>query len=169
MEIELNEFINRFPKINQFGKITTIQEFENLSPKIKSLLPEWLLNLMQKYPLAGAEIGIPYNFGQEEFIGKPSSELPILNITINDLKTIEEYTLNLFPGYILASHNYICIAIDNDATQEGIFINIKETNPKLFLVFHDFGNTPKGLITNAEILLDRFSDLFKVGVIGNNY
>ncbi len=167
MEYEVIEFIKNYPQIKKLGSKITNQEVEQLNPKIKSVIPKWYIDLLQKYPIAGVDIGIPYDYGQEEFIGKPLSQLPILNITINDLKTIEDYSLNYFPGCYLLSKKYICIAKDNDCTQEGIYINVTEPDPKFLLVFHDLGSTTKALIRNAEILLDKFSDLFKIGVVEN--
>ncbi|MCU0430928.1 MAG: hypothetical protein MUF42_13270 [Cytophagaceae bacterium] len=145
------------------GRLTTLEEFENLDKKILKTIPDWYKIILMEFPLVDLEIGIPNDFGDEELKGLPFNELPLLGLTFISVKAIEDNTLNYFPDVKLINFNYLRIAEDKYGTQEGIYINYKSSDPEVRLIFHDFGNTGKEVLKKSELLLDRFSDIFKFG------
>lgn len=169
MDDAIRKYLKEFFSVNANAidstqKITK-NRFDVLDNRVKEFIPDWYKELLSDYPISKLEIQIPFDFGQPEFIGKPIDELPLLSITMNDLDEINEEMIKYFPGNELIKINYLCIAIDNDSTQEGIYINTLELNPPLLLVFHDLGKSASELIENAAVLLNQFSDLFKYGKI----
>lgn len=163
----IQDFIKRYPQIFEIGELTSTTDFDNLNPDLIKKLPIWYSELLRTFPIAGAEIGIPNDFGQSNLKGLPLKELPILTITMNDLATLEQETIECFPGCELIKVGYLCVAKDEQTTHEGIYIDLKIEDSPLFLVYHDLGETNLELIKNAEKLLDKFSDLFKLGKIEN--
>jgi hypothetical protein len=108
-------------------------------------------------------VGIPNDFGDEELIGRPLEELPLMGLTFISVERIRYCSLNLLPDYELIRMNHIRIAEDKFGTQEGIYIDSKEDNPAVKLVFHDFGESGRDVLREAEILLKSFTDIFKYG------
>ncbi len=86
-------------------------------------------------------------------------------IRIHDVETLQRENLEAFPGFELILDGYVCIAQDIESTGEGVYIHQTENDPKVLLVFHDYGETTAELIDNAETLLPRFSDLFRLGKV----
>ena len=161
----VDQFLTKYPEVKESGRKTTPKEVKDLDANLKSLIPQWYIELLKKYPLVDAEIGLPFDFGQPDLKGKPTEELPLLAVSINDLATLEEEALESFPGCELIENGFICIGKDQYSTGEGIYINAKDDNPALYLVFHDMGETPEELIDNAHKLTDSFIELFTVGKI----
>lgn len=159
----IEKYLTDNPPATNEGQVTDRSEFEKIDKRILKSIPAWYRDILTEYPLAGLEIGIPNNFGDKELIGKPFEELPLMGLTFIPVKQIEYSSLNLFPDHELIDLGYIRIAEDKFGTQEGIYINIKEENPSLKLVFHDFGETGKEVLKQAEVLLDNFTDIFKYG------
>lgn len=159
----IDKFFSDNPASRSLGQRTDKEEFDKLDKKVLKNLPDWYRKILIDYPLAGLEIGIPNDFGDEELIGKPLEELPLMGLTFIPVKRIEYSALNLFPDHELIDLNHIRIAEDKFGTQEGIYINSKEDNPSIKLVFHDLGETGKEVLSEAEILLKTFTDIFKYG------
>lgn len=159
----IEKYLTDNPASTNEGQVTDRSEFEKIDKRILKSIPTWYRDILTNYPLAGLEIGIPNNFGDKELIGKPFEELPLMGLTFIPVKQIEYSSLNLFPDYELIDLGYIRIAEDKFGTQEGIYINVKEENPSIKLVFHDFGETGKEVLKQAEVLLDNFTDIFKYG------
>lgn len=151
------------PASRQLGQRTDMKEFDKLDKKVLNNLPDWYRRILIDYPLAGLEIGIPNDFGDEELVGKPMEELPLMGLTFLSVERIEYCTLKLFPDYELIDLNHIRIAEDEFGTQEGIYINSKESDPSVRLIFHDFGETGKEVLKESELLLEKFTDIFRYG------
>lgn len=151
------------PTSKDEGQATHADEFEKINKKVSNSIPTWYRDALINYPLVGLEVGIPNDFGDEELIGKPLNELPLMGLTFIPVERIEYCSLNLFPDHELIDLGHIRIAEDKFGTQEGIYINVKEENPSIKLVFHDFGETGKEVLKHAEILLDNFTDIFRYG------
>jgi hypothetical protein len=163
----IKDFIDRHPSIDRSGKVTARNELAKFDLKWTMLLPTWYIDLLTTYPIAGAEITVPFHFGQLDLKAKPIEGLPRLTITMNDLSTTYRESVSAFPGCELISDKYLCIARDEFTTGEGIYINLAEDDPGMVLVFHDKGKSNEELIRSAEKILDRFSDLFRIGEIEN--
>ncbi|WP_187696347.1 hypothetical protein, partial [Xanthovirga aplysinae] len=127
----IKSFIYKYPEMNELGYTVKQVDFEQIDSRINSIIPDWYKEIIEEYPIIGLEIGIPYDFGQEELKGLPFKELPLLSISFNDLETIQDETLECFPGSELISEGYLCIAKDEYSTGEGIYININEEDPKV--------------------------------------
>ena len=151
------------PTSKKEGQITDRSEFEKVNKKVLKNIPTWYRDILTSYPLVGLEVGIPNDFGDEALIGKPFEELPLMGLTFIPVKRIEHCSLNLFPDHELIDLGHVRIAEDKFGTQEGIYIDINEDNPSVKLVFHDFGETGKDVLKQAEILMDNFTDIFKYG------
>lgn len=145
------------------GRLTDKVEFEMISKKVLKNIPEWYKEILLLYPLVDLEIGVPNDFGDEELKGKPMEELPLMGMTFISVKEIEENALNYFPDFELIDLNYIRIAEDKYGTQEGIYINCRENDPSVLLIFHDFGETGKEVLNESELLLEKFTDIFRYG------
>jgi len=145
------------------GRLCTTEEWRALSWKVRRVVPDWYKELTLRYPLAGAHVGIPNNFGLERFVRKPDSERPLLNILLYTPEEIAASLLNHWPGVAMRKAGYWCIGYDYSATQETIFLNKRLSNPALEMVFHDFGETVPELLNSADKLLPNISDLFKIG------
>ena len=149
------------------GKYTTLSEIEKYEVYLGKIVPRWYKELLILFPISELIIGIPNDFGQEEFIWKKLEELPKLCITFNSYPEIYKETFDYFPGCELRNANYLCIAKDNDTTQEGIYIDITNEDPSIQIVFHDIGETTNELIMHSETLLEKFSDIFSIGILGD--
>jgi hypothetical protein len=145
------------------GRLTDKIEFEKINRKILKKIPEWYKEILMKYPLVNLEIGVPNDFGDEELKGKPFKELPLMGLTFISAKEIENYALNHFPDYELIALDYIRIAEDKFGTQQGVYINSRENDPSVRLIFHDFGETGKEVLKESELLLEKFTDIFRYG------
>ena len=145
------------------GRRTDKSEFEKINTKVLTTLPTWYKDILITYPLVDLEIGIPNDFGDEDLKGKPMSELPLMGLTFISVKEIENRTLKFYPDIKLIDLNFIRIAEDKFGTQEGIFINASEDDPSIRLVFHDMGNTARDVMNASEMLLERFTDIFRYG------
>ncbi|MFY0602054.1 MAG: hypothetical protein JXR03_20435 [Cyclobacteriaceae bacterium] len=157
----IDQFYVANPEAYQLGRLTTTEEIKSISWKVKRRITKWYLELLSKYPLVDLEIGIPNDHGDETLIGKPVEELPLTGITFISTAEIERHALNIFPDYELLRMKIIRIAEDKFVTQEGVFMNGKQDNPELRLVFHDFGETGKEVYSEAETLMNSFTDMFK--------
>jgi len=163
----LNDLIEKYlldnPTSRNEGRVTESSELEKVDKRVLNSIPAWYSDLLTKYPLVGLEVGIPNDFGDEELIGKPFEELPLMGLTFVSVKRMEYCALNLFPDYDLIDLGYIRIAEDKFGTQEGIYIYIKEENPPIKLAFHDSGETGEEVLEQADVLLNNFTDIFKFG------
>jgi hypothetical protein len=151
------------PTSKNEGQLTNKSEFEKVDKKVLKCIPSWYSDILISYPLVGLEVGIPNDFGDKELLGKPLHELPLMGLTFISVGRIEYCSLNLFPDHKLIDLGHIRIAEDKFGTQEGIYIDIKEDNPSIKLVWHDLGETGKEVLKQAEILMENFTDIFKYG------
>ena len=122
---KINQFVEQFfvdfPEAKEDGRTTDPAEFKQLPGRIRKRIPDWYQNLLINYPIAGVEMGIPNDFGQEGLIGKPIEKLPLMEITMNDISEVGHYGTELFPGFELIKDKYICFAKDEFSTGEGVF------------------------------------------------
>lgn len=91
-----------------------------------------------------------------------------MEINFHSVDKISELTDSTFPFNLLFRKHFIGIAEDQNNTGEGIFINAKQDNPNILMIFHDMGESSKELIGNAEQLTNSFTDLFDFGKLPNN-
>ena len=159
----VDKYFGDNPEARDKGRITEKTEFENINTKVLKNIPDWYRDILMSYPLVNQEIGIPNDFGQEEYIGKPFGELPLMGLTFISVKEIEYHALQIFPDCELLDIGCIRIAEDKFSTQEGVFINSREENPSVYLLMHDFGDSGKEVLKNSIKLLDKFSDIFYYG------
>lgn len=162
LETLIQKFYENHPDTPKPGRLTSPEEFKNISKKVLKRIPEWYKNLLLKYPLAEAEIWIPNDQGDEEFIAKPLEELPLMRMTFSTISEVADNALNIFPDYALLKYKIIKIAVDG-ASQEGIFIDTRLSDPEVRLVFHDFGETGREVWAESELLLEKFSEIFIYG------
>ncbi len=147
---------------NLKGNKTSLKKFDNLDKTLKCVLPEWYIEFLTKYPVANIEIGVPFNYGWDSLKGKSREELPLMEIFINDIETIEECAVELFPGFELIKGNYLCIALPNPDEGDGFYINVKEENPKVIYVYHDCGESIEELIENGQLIANSFLDFLNI-------
>lgn len=165
---EVQKFFDRYPSARNFGKFTTPEEIEALPKQIRSAIPTWYKNLLLQFPIANLPLGIPNDFGQPLLKGRPLDQLPLMEITFYSVDEIVDMSDSIFPNYLLFKKKIIGIAEDQGSTGEGIFIDSKEDNPAVTLIFHDMGESLKELIKNGTRLTDNFSDLFRLGKLTND-
>jgi hypothetical protein len=144
------------------GRLTNKEEFLKLDPGVLKNIPGWYQDILVNFPLVGLEVGIPNDFGDEELIGRPREELPLMGLTFISVERMAYCTLNLYPDVELVKLNHIRIAEDRFGTQQGIYIDFTEDDPSPKLVFHIF-DTGRDALDEAEILLPTFTDIFKYG------
>lgn len=164
----VEQLFKNYPEFHGEGRLIKLEEFNTLPRIVRNHVPDWYKELLSTFPLAGLEIGIPNGFGQDELIGKPIEKLPLMEVKINDISEIKEFSTEIFPGYQLIKDRYICFARDDFSTGEGIYFDGKEVNPAINLIFHDIGETNKELLKNAIVLTNCFTDLFRYGKVSNS-
>ena len=160
-----HSFVSRNPRINEAGRITSIDEFNQIPNEISEKIPNWYKDLLLKFPIANAQIGLPHDYGQDELKLLKQEDQPSLVLTFLNPKQIAHYVANTFPAYQLIEDGFLCVAIDEMTTQEGVFIDVTSNDPKLLLIFHDMGETNTELLKCSEVVLDKFSDMFILGRI----
>jgi len=161
----IDKYFSDNPEARDKGRTTLRTEFENINKKVLRNIPDWYKDILMSYPLVDLEIGIPNDFGQEEYIGKPFEELPLMGLTFISVKRTEYVALNIFPDCELLDLGYLRIAEDKFSTQEGVFINTRDEDPSVHLLFHDFGDNGKEVLESSEKLLDKFTDIFHYGKV----
>lgn len=165
---EVQNFFERFPSAKNFGKLTTSEEIKALPKQIKSAIPTWYKDLLLQFPIANLPLGIPTDFGQPLLKGRSLEQLPLMEITFYPIDEIVEMSDTFFPNYLLFKKKVIGIAEDHESTGEGIFIDTKDNNPPVIMIFHDMGESLKDLLRNGIRLADTFSDLFRFGRLTND-
>jgi hypothetical protein len=158
-------FISRNPRINETGQITSIDEFKQIPSHVRERIPDWYKKLLLNFPIAKAEIGLPNDYGQEELKLLKQEDQPSFVITFLSLEQIVFEVANTFPACQLIDDGFLCVAIDEMTTQEGVYIDITVDDPKLLLIFHDMGESNSELLSNGDVLAPKFSDLFILGRI----
>jgi hypothetical protein len=165
---EIQRFFERYPSARNFGKLTTPDEIEALPKQIRRAIPTWYKDILLQFPIAHLPLGIPNDFGQPLLKGKSLDQLPLMEITFYSVDEIVEMSDSIFPNYLLFKKKIIGIAEDQGSTGEGIYIDSKENNPPVTMIFHDMGESLKELIENGIKLADNFSDLFRLGKLTND-
>jgi hypothetical protein len=166
LKLEIENFYKFYPEAQQLGRLTKQEEFLSVNKTVIKRIPEWYKDILFEYPLTDLEIGIPNDYGDEKFIGKPFEELPLMNMKFLSIEEIANNAFNTFPDYELL-HNGVLRIGDDISTGEGIFICTKQKNPEVRLIFHDFGDTGKEVLSESELLLKNFTDIFKYGKLPN--
>jgi len=165
---EVQQFFERYPSARDFGKLTTPEEIEALPKQIRTAIPTWYKDLLLQFPIANLPLGIPNDFGHALLKGRPLEQLPLMEITFYSIGEIVEMSDTIFPNYLLFKKKIIGIAEDQGSTGEGIFIDTKDNNPPVTMIFHDMGESLKELLKNGIRLVDNFSDLFRFGRLTND-
>lgn len=163
----VQDFFDRYPQALTLGKKTTLDEFDALPKKIKRAIPIWYKELLLQFPIANLPLGIPNDFGQKLLQGRSAAQLPLMEIIFYSVQEIGTNPNSFFPHSLLFKKKIIGIAEDKGNTGEGIFIDGRQENPPVFMIFHDMGDSIKELMHYGERLLDHFSDLFTFGKIAN--
>lgn len=165
---EAQKFFERYPSARNFGKLTTPEEIEALPKQIRTAIPTWYKDLLLQFPISNLPLGIPNDFGQSLLKGRPLDQLPLMEIMFYSVDKIVDMSDSIFPNYLLVKKKIIGIAEDQGSTGERIFIDSKENDPAVTLIFHDMGESLKDLIKNGTRLTDNFSDLFRLGKLTND-
>jgi hypothetical protein len=160
---EVQEFFERYPSARNLGRLTTSEEIEALPKQIQTTIPTWYKNLLLQFPIANLPLGIPNDFGQPLLKGRSLEQLPLMEITFYSIDKIAERSDSIFPNFLLFKKKIIGIAEDEGSTGEGIFIDAKDDDPPVIMIFHDMGESLKDLIKNGDRLSNNFSDLFRLG------
>ncbi len=161
-------FFERYPFAGTLGKVTSSVEIEGLPRKTKNAIPDWYKELLFQFPIANLPLGIPNDFGQAFLKSRPIEQLPLMEITFHSIDKIVKISESIFPNNLLFKKKIISVAEDQGSTGEGIFIDTRQEDPPVMLIFHDMGESIKDLIRKGERLADRFSDLFISGKLTND-
>ena len=90
---KINDFVKRNSNTKSSGKATKLSEIKSLDHQVRKIIPDWYFNLLQTLPIAGMEIGIPFNYGWDVLKNFPQENLPLTNTRFYDLSEIEESAL----------------------------------------------------------------------------
>lgn len=142
---------------NKFGGGIKIEEgnWNVLNNKLNNKVPDWLIAVFSKYPIAHSTIEIK-DVNDEEIEYRLEFVSP---------RWMESETLEAYPGCAIFDLGYICIAADPTGGGDPYFINIEEgNNPAIYQVYHDVSDKAEEIVTHGrQKIADTFSELFERG------
>lgn len=165
----ITQYLAKNPSMASKGRRTEKSAFDALPKPIRKRIPLWYQELMVEFPLAGLPIGIPDDFGQEQWIGRPIHQLPLMNTAFLSLDEMVEEMEEAFPGVVLKRKGWIPFSRDVESTFQPIFLDASATNPPVRLFFHDMGENYKELLANSSLMVLQFCAIFEWGKIPNKY
>lgn len=165
----ISQFLIRYPYAVEKGKRTEKATLSDLPRRIRNRIPGWYQTLLMEFPLAGLNGGIPDDFGQDQYIGKPVHQLPMMDIMFYSVPEMVSEMEDAFPGNVLQRKKWIPFALDNESTYGPIFMDGSRNNPPVRLFLHDSGESFKELLEASELLCNSFSDIFTLGKLPNRY
>lgn len=137
------------------GKKVSSDEIKELQSRLELRLPEWYLELMSKYPLAGLDLDYPLNEAEADDDGYR----PIKMATTTD---IYSESVECYPGLAMTELGYACLAIDPTGSGDPYFLKVAGgDNPPVYQVYHDVSDIgteieAKGMVKIANSLSEFF-------------
>ena len=127
----INAFLERATAVNRSGRTLTAEELADLQDKLGTPLPDWLTNMLATFPISGIEFQWKAFDGDDSFDGLCTARWPLPQDWIDQ-------SLNRNPGKDLLKQNHLCIAIDEDGTDDPYFIKLDQSdNPAVHLIYHE--------------------------------
>ena len=142
-------------KASRTGKIVSSAEIRELQSKLTVPLPDWYIEVMSTYPLAGLYLDYPLY----EAKGDDDGYCPIEIATANN---IYSESVECYPGLAITDLGYACLAIDPTGGGDPYFMKVAEgDNPSVYQVCHDVSDVgteieAMGMIKIANSLSEFF-------------
>lgn len=159
MERQLKEsvqdFVRRASGTRSQGNTVDIETLNQLNIRLQNILPDWFIDLLSKYPIAGGEIDFLLYEHEDTNDG-------CITIEIARPGDIFIETEECYPGVAIKPLGYFCFGTDPTGGGNPFFIqNNRGDNPPVFQVYHDISDEGEviektGMTKLAESLSDFF-------------
>ncbi|HVU95663.1 MAG TPA: SMI1/KNR4 family protein [Puia sp.] len=116
---------------NHTGKTVSSADINELQSKLTVPLPEWYVEIMSAYPLAGLSLNYPLYEAKGDDDG-------YCRIKIATVKDIYSESVECYPGLAITELGYAFLAIDPTGGGDSYFMKVAEgDNPSVYQVYHD--------------------------------
>jgi hypothetical protein len=142
-------------KATDTGRRVSHTEIKELQARLTIPLPDWYVELLSTYPLAGLDLDFPLY----EAEGDEDGYFPI---EIATPQNIISETEECYPGLAIRELGYACLAIDPTGGGDPYFIKVAEgDNPPVYQVYHDVSDVgteieAMGMVKIADSLAEFF-------------
>lgn len=138
----LDDFVTRAKGTMSEGIILDRKALAELNDRLGNLLPNWFIDLLSTYPLAGATLNFQLYNPSEDYDG-------CIMIDFADIEDIFMETAKLYPGVFIKELGYFCFGTDPTGGGDPFFMqNNKGDNPPVYQVSHDVSD--KGEVIEEE-------------------
>jgi hypothetical protein len=139
------------------GKIISPGEMQELQSQLTVPLPDWYVEVLLSYPLAGAHLNYPYppENGNEGYA----------RLKLATTRDIYSETEKCYPGLAIRELGYACLATDPTGGGDPYFMKVADgDNPAVYLVYHDVSDIGKeieqeGMVKIADSLAEFFTNI----------
>jgi len=151
----LTDFVSRFNSTNLNGQLISQTDAQALNLKLGQILPNWFVEMLTKYPVAGAQIEYPFYEPDGDYDG-------CLSIGIAKPQDILNETLECYPGLAIKDLGYFCIGLDLTGSGDQFFTtNKKGDDPPVYMAYHDVSDIGQEIEEHGmEKIANSFSDFF---------
>ena len=156
----IEKFLSTAKGTKSEGRLISKTTMQKLNAKLGDVLPDWYIEMLSTYPLAGAKINYPFYQPKDEYDGCISFEFPTPQHTFDE-------TNEMYPGAAIKNLGYFCVGLDFTGSGNPCFTNSKKgDNPPVYVVYHDVSDVGEEIEKDGmEKLADAFSDIFTKGKI----
>jgi hypothetical protein len=141
-----------------YGKVQSQNEIDfliNQLPKI--IIPNWFLELLKKYPLAGVKFSLRAD-EDESGLG--------VDLKWYDAKEIVDEAMNYYPGLAVIKFGYLPVGSCLVGSGDPYFIKFENNDPSIVRIPHDYLNEDDTYpVDKIEIVCNKLSIFFTNAVI----
>jgi hypothetical protein len=140
------------------GRRVSHAEIKELQARLTVPLPDWYVELLLTYPLAGLFLDYPLYEAEGEYDG-------FFSIEIANLQNIYSETEECHPGLAIKELGYACLAIDPTGGGDPYFMRVVEgDNPSVYQVYHDGGDVGTEIEAGGMVkIADSLAEFFDKG------
>ena len=151
----LTDFVLQLKGTKSEGQIISQEELETLNSKLDGMLPNWFMEIVMKFPIAGCEIDYPFYEPESDYDGCLSCKIATAEVVFTE-------TTLYYPGFAIKDLGYFCIGTDSSGGGDPFFTSNKlGDNPPIYQVYHDVSDIGKEIEKYGMIkIADSFSDFF---------
>jgi hypothetical protein len=134
------------------GRVESREELDAFNSECSGIIPEWYLDILERFPICGMELEWPNSTDADETVG----------IEWMDIRNMRSEMLECFPGLAIRERGYICVAGCTMGSGDQYYIcNSDGDNPTVYQIDHDVSDVSEEVIADGrEIIFPTLSELF---------
>ncbi len=153
-------------RLDRGGEQVDREVLERLKSAPGARVPDWLIDLLVEFPLAGVQIGVRVT---DSFAG--FSDQPVM-FELGDASLIEELNTESYPGMYLFPRGYVALGCGVEWAGDVLVMATTSDDPPVYQVWHDVSDDPEELeravlsqARGTRLISPTLSQLFSEGLV----